>query len=384
MNILPKKNWHVRTQKNIDRVRKDEAKAAEEEAELERRSKLAEQEARTRMLRDKARSHHPEIIGPSPEENGEANVTSEVQDSSGHINFFQDIEKGEGRETGNKEHEEEKKREQEEYETKVGYLVKLGQDTEELTGETVWWKKPSSERLLGQTPSQLNSTTAPLASVREKQKDFLDPLNNVRKYLGCEGVRLTLKRHEQKLETEEKRAINFEPFKKKKRKRSRSRSSERKKKKKRSRSNEKKKRKRSRSRERSRSRSNEKKKRKRSRSREGSRSRESSYKKSKKKKKKSKVSSSSSDDSSSSGSDSDQEKKALAKKNLEKMRRERLERERLERQKADRLVFGECEEDKKKKKEEEETAKKQKYSSQFNPDIAKQNKLDPKRKYWLE
>lgn len=24
------------------------------------------------------------------------------------------------------------------------------------------------------------------------------------------------------------------------------------------------------------------------------------------------------------------------------------------------------------------------YSSQFNPDLAKQNKLDPKRKYWLE
>ena len=41
---------------------------------------------------------------------------------------------------------------------------------------------------------QLNSTIAPLAQVREKQKDFLDPLNSVRKYLGCEGVRLTMKK----------------------------------------------------------------------------------------------------------------------------------------------------------------------------------------------
>jgi len=359
MNILPKKNWHVRSQKNIDRVRKDEAKAAEEEAERDRRSKLAEQEARTRILRDRARARNNDQIGPMPEEAVEEVTTSEVQDSSGHINFFQDIEIGEGKESGNKEHEEEKKREQEEYEKKVGYLVKLGQDTEELTGETVWWKKETSERLLGLTPSQLNSTSAPLASVREKQKDFLDPLNDVRKYLGCEGVRLTMKKHEKKMEVNEKMAINFDPVKKKKIKRSRSSSSSRS---------------RSRKRKRSRSRSRKKKRKK-------SRSSDRSHKKRKESKKKKKKRSYSSESSSSS---SDGEKRALAKKNLEKLRRERLERERLERQKADRLVFGECEEDKKKKQEDEEQAKKQKYSSQFNPEIAKQNKLDSKRKYWLE
>lgn len=55
-----------------------------------------------------------------------------------HVNFFEDLESGETTAAANKEHEAEKKHEQEEYEKKVGYLTYLGQDSQELTGEKTW------------------------------------------------------------------------------------------------------------------------------------------------------------------------------------------------------------------------------------------------------
>merc|ERR1719483_1559167 len=92
---------------------------------------------------------------------------SSVIGRGGHVNFFQQLEDGEGVVSTNKEHEEEKKKEQEEYEKKVGYLVYFGQDTEELTGEQVWWKKLPKDRLAEKETDELKT------AVRAKQKAFL-------------------------------------------------------------------------------------------------------------------------------------------------------------------------------------------------------------------
>ncbi|CAM1331749.1 LENG1 (predicted) [Pycnogonum litorale] len=167
MNILPKKRWHVRTKDNIARVRRDEANAAAEEKELQRRILLADQEARTDLLRKRSKRKFSASCSLDAETVSPANK---------HVNFFSDIEDEKNVVKPNEEHKAEKKAEQEKYEKQIGLLTYLGQGSLESSDSKPWWQerpRDSKEYKIDQS-----------AKKSEKQKKFLDPLDTMSKYLA--------------------------------------------------------------------------------------------------------------------------------------------------------------------------------------------------------
>ncbi len=272
--------------------------------------------------------------------------------ASGHVNFFNDLEEGKQVEgVTNKEHEQEKKAEQEDYEKKIGLLTYLGQGSAEATGEVSWWEKPSLLKSLKDKETD---------DVKiEKSKEMQDPLRVIHRYLGHEESHKRVKKVQkssgnlnfpsQKISSSEItpsiKVKNKKPKKDKKKHKKNKRDK------------------------------HQNKSRKRKRSESDNSDSRSSVKRSRKR-------SSSSDTSSHDSFDSEAEKQ----KNLAVLRAKRLQREKEEKAKVKKLL-GIV--DRATSPQKEETAEKpsiqQKYYSQYCPDVARQNKpLDSSTKYWLQ
>lgn len=128
MNILPKKKWHVRTKENMARVRRDEAKAAEEAQTLVKRAALADHEDRIRRLKSQRDAKLNMLEYGSRESTSTATITlidGRPEATNGHINLFAELEEQErsNLQEGNKEYEKQKKQEYNDWESKMGNLL---------------------------------------------------------------------------------------------------------------------------------------------------------------------------------------------------------------------------------------------------------------------
>ena len=174
MNILPKKSWHVRNKDNVAKVRRDEEEARTLEQKRLQQVALAEQEARTELLRKKARKSI-----------SSDNVLGLAVKATSHqpINFFQDV-GPDGKpfvvSAKNSEHEEEKRQEKEKAEKKIGLLTYLGQSAVETLpdDERPWYFKPPDRNKTSPDHHDLSK------SIKDsKRKASLDPLADMNKHL---------------------------------------------------------------------------------------------------------------------------------------------------------------------------------------------------------
>nr|CAD2202795.1 unnamed protein product [Meloidogyne enterolobii] len=150
MNILRHKKWHVRTKENVARVRRDEAKAAEEEKARAERAELADHEDRIQRLRSKNIGNTSDvesvkdIFGVRGDSKDVMGGTSSSTSASNehHVNLFKELEEQERKNfaNGNKEYAAEKKKEQDDWESKVGIMKRFAEDTKEYSKDNEWWE----------------------------------------------------------------------------------------------------------------------------------------------------------------------------------------------------------------------------------------------------
>lgn len=204
-NILPKKNWHVLKKENIDKVRRDEAIAAEQEKSRLQKIALAEKEARTELLRDKARQGRQVSAGPStssalvPAPSASSALVPASSASRTHINFFSETEAGQSSDAANKERELEQKQEQEKWERKVGISVALGQTGDGPLDNQLnpWWmqvketqpkeeEQPTRKKVLshGERFDAEKQKADQRRKRDEKRKKMMDPMMDVQKHFS--------------------------------------------------------------------------------------------------------------------------------------------------------------------------------------------------------
>lgn len=338
------------------------------------------------MLRSRANV----VVRPKDTETSSQDPVQLQAQKEDHVNFFSDLEKGKIVSTkSNAAHEKEKKDEQEKYEKQIGYLTYLGQDTNEALKKRDWYEEiPNRKVQLDESGNKVE--------IGLKMKMFNDPLFVMERYLGkslkskpketvsnsaeeisTESTSNTFKKYESilgpSIKLTKKRKASPDPGEKSSRKLKKSKKSKNKKDKKHKKSKSERKHKGHLSDSESSNPDCEVEKR-RSRARTKRSHHKSKSVSKEKTPSKSKLQDTPESSPLSSDSSEDEVKVRFEKEKLAKLRAERIEREKAEKLKAD-LLLGLVRDDviPKEKKDERPVPVRQKYNSQFNPELARQN-----------
>jgi len=173
LNILHHKSWNVYNTENIERVKRDEAKAKEEEQKKKERAIQAEREFRLSLLRKKN-----SINTESNSNSNNISLTDNLNEN-GHINLFykevQQLNSGK-----NEEREEEEKKQKEKFESQFIYSL-TGKDK-----ETPWYSLGKSSDTTNKEVKDSNDNNNKLKRLRKdkKRKEIEDPLSLIKKNLS--------------------------------------------------------------------------------------------------------------------------------------------------------------------------------------------------------
>ena len=140
---------------------------------------LAEQEARTDFLREKAKTRQLEGSKTEALPGSSQNTIAVIQQPTGHINFFKDEEEG-MKYGANEEYQAEKKAEKEKYEKNIGLLTYLGQSAVESQQSKPWYfKVPDKKRKTDDDKSVKTSKKIYQEECDQKRKFDLDPMRQM-------------------------------------------------------------------------------------------------------------------------------------------------------------------------------------------------------------
>ena len=301
-----------------------------------------ESEARLNFLRNESRKQNKTDISISHTTNLEKEPIQNISASSSkHINFFEDLEHGSiDYNKSNKDYEKEKKEEQEKYEKQIGYLTYLGQGLKEAVSKS--WYNELPKRIYDNEKN---------IEVKPNKKALEDPMQDIKRYLNMINLKKSTNETKVKHETYNKSNIKLkineskhenETITNKKRKRKSSSDT---------------------------SENDDKSGKKQKRESSSSDNNDDDDYRSKKKHKRHKKHKKSKKNKSNKNKE---EKNVKSDINIEKLRAERLEREKRERLKAE-VLLAEMKGEKVVHDESTQSVIRQKYNSQFFPELARQN-----------